>query len=391
MKIKTIKQRKKLTNKKVFLRVDLNVPVKNNKVKEIYKLKMIVPTIKYLQEQGTIIILASHLGRPKGEKVKKYSLEPVAKSLENLIKTKVIFSKQTVGKMVEKKISKLSSGEVILLENLRFHKEEKANEINFAKDLASLADIYVNEAFAVSHRSHASVDRIKKYLPSYAGLLLEKEINNLDLVLKSKKPLVAIVGGAKISSKIKLLQSLLKSATSILIGGAIANTFLKAKGLEMGNSMIDKDNLDWAKKFISKPQAKKKIILPSDLKILNVDNKVFVEKVSKLNKADKAYDIGPETIKDFSVEIKKAHTLMWNGPMGYFEDENFKEGTVSLARSLSLQSKKEALCVVGGGETVEAINSLNYKKYINWISTGGGAMLSFIAGESMPGLKGLIK
>jgi len=391
MKIKSIRQIKNLKGKKVFLRLDLNVPIRRNKVVETYKLKMALPTINYLLEKEARIIIASHLGRPKGKRDDKYSLEPVARALEDLLEIKIKFSKQVAGKMVIKKAKTLKNKEIMLLENLRFDSGEKENSLVFAKSLAELADIYVNDAFAVSHRAQASVDKIKKYLPSYGGFLLEKEVNNLSLALKPKKPFLAVIGGAKISSKIKLLESLSKSADKILIGGALANTFCLAQGNEVGKSLVDKDSLAWSKKFIKQKKVKDKIVLPSDFLVENSKKEVEVRRISDVKKTDKIYDIGPDTIFEFSKEIKKAQTLIWNGPLGMFEKKKFKQGTMSIARSLALQSKKEAVCIAGGGETVEALSALNYRKYINWISTGGGAMLSFLANEDMPGLKGLIK
>ncbi|MFP4514540.1 MAG: phosphoglycerate kinase [Parcubacteria group bacterium] len=391
MKIKTIKQIKSLKGKTILLRLDLNVPIRRKKVTEDYKLKMALPTINYLLEKEAKVIIISHLGRPKGKKDDKYSLEPVAKALEDLLGFNIKFSKQVVGKMVLKKAKALKNKEVMLLENLRFNPGEKENSLDFSKSLAELADIYVNDAFAVSHRAQASVDKIKKQLPSYGGLLLEKEINNLSLVIKPKKPFLAVMGGAKISTKIKLLESLSKSADKILIGGALANTLHLAKGNEVGKSLVDKDSLAWSKKFIKQKKLKDKILLPSDFLVENIKKEIIVKNLKDLKKTDKIYDIGPDTILKFSTEIKKAQTLIWNGPLGMFENKSFKQGTISIARSLSLQSKQEAVCIVGGGETVEALNALNYKDYINWISTGGGAMLSFLAHENMPGLKGLIK
>jgi phosphoglycerate kinase len=391
MKIKSIKQIKSLKGKKVFLRLDLNVPIRKNKVAETYKLKMVLPTINYLLEKEARIIIASHLGRPKGKKDKSYSLELIAKELENLLETKIKFSKQITGKMVMKKTEALKNKEIMLLENLRFDPGEKENSLVFAKSLAELADIYVNDAFAVSHRAQASVDKIKKYLPSYAGLLLEKEINNLSLALKPKKPFLAVIGGAKISSKIKLLESLSKNADKILIGGALANTLYLAKGNEIGKSLVDKDSLIWSKNFIKQKKVRDKVVLPLDFLVENLRKEVVIRKLDDVKKTDIIYDIGPDTIAEFSAEIKKAQTLIWNGPLGKFEKKKFKQGTMSIARSLALQSKKEAICIVGGGETVEALSVLDYKEYINWISTGGGAMLSFLANENMPGLKGLIK
>lgn len=391
MKLKTCRQIKSLKGKKVLLRLDLNVPLEGLKVKETYKLEKSLKTINYLQTKGAIVVIVSHLGRPKGKKEMKYSLKPVVQSLEDLSGLKIKFSSQTIGNKVLKQINSLTSGEVILLENLRFHSEEKENNLEFAKSLASLADIYINDAFAVSHREHASVAAIKKYLPSYTGFLLEEEINNLNYIFKPQKPLLAVMGGAKVSSKLKLLESLSKSANKILVGGVLANTLCVAKGLKVGKSLVDSDSLVKAEKFIKKKTIKSKIVLPIDFIVETNKGEVAVRKNKDINKTDKIYDIGPETIFLFAQEIKQAKTLIWNGPLGMFEDKRFKQGTMSIARSLALQSKESAWCVVGGGETVESFNTLNYRKYINWISTGGGAMLSFLAKEDMPGLKGLIK
>ncbi|MCF7795342.1 phosphoglycerate kinase [Patescibacteria group bacterium] len=391
MKIKSIRQIKSLKGKRVFLRLDLNVHIRRNEVVEMHKLRMALPIIDYLLKKEARIIIASHLGRPKGKKDDKYSMEPVVRALENLLKTKIKFSKQIIGKAVIKKSKTLKNKEIMILENLRFESGEKDNSVDFAKSLSDLADIYINDAFAVSHRAQSSVDKIKKYLPSYAGFLLEKEINNLSLAFKPKKPFLAVIGGAKISTKVKLLENLSKSANKILIGGALANTLLLAKGNEVGKSLVDKDSLSWSKKFIKQKEVKEKILLPSDFLVENSKKEVVMKKIKDVNKTDKIYDIGPDTILEFSREIKKAQTLIWNGPLGMFEKKKFKQGTMSIARSLALQSKKEAVCIVGGGETVEALSALDYKEYINWISTGGGAMLSFLAKEDMPGLKGLIK
>jgi len=391
MKIKSIKQIRSLEGKRVLLRLDLNVPIRRNKVVELYKLNMALDTIKYLQAKDAKIIIISHLGRPKGQRDKTYSLEPVAVALEKIMQTKIKFSKQIIGQGIVKKTKSLKNKEILLLENLRFEAGEKENSIEFAKSLAELADVYVNDAFAVSHRSQASVDKIKKYLPSYGGLLLEEEINNLSLVFKPKKPFLAVIGGAKISTKIKLLENLSKSADKILIGGALANTLYLALGNEVGKSLVDDDSLVWAKSFMKQKRLKDKIKLPSDFLVENAKKEVVLKKAKNINKSDRIYDIGPDSILEFSKEIKKAHTLIWNGPLGMFEKKKFKQGTMSIARSLALQSKKEAICIVGGGETVEALSVLNYREYINWISTGGGAMLAFLAKENMPGLKGLIK
>jgi 3-phosphoglycerate kinase len=394
MKIKSIRQIKNLKDQIVLLRVDFNVPIKDRKVRENYKIAMSLPTIEYLLKKGARVVLMSHLGAPKGKVNPDLSLLPVSKVLQKLLssqayKKKIKFSSGVVGAKVAKEVNDLKSGDLILLENLRFEIGEEKNSRIFAKKLASLGDLYVNDAFAVSHRNQASVSEIKNFLPSYAGLLLEDEVTSLAKVIKPKQPLVAVMGGAKIDTKAPLLEKMHKKAECILVGGALANNFLKALGYEVGISLIDKSSLVFAKKFIKNGKLDKKIILPMDVVVLNA-GKVFVRPISDLKERDAIADIGPKTVEAFAATIKTAATIIWNGPMGCFEEKESSFGTLAIGRLIAARSKGTAWGVVGGGETVEAIKLTKMSAYVDWISTAGGAMLAYLGGEKMPGLTKIV-
>ncbi|MCG2701368.1 phosphoglycerate kinase, partial [Candidatus Parcubacteria bacterium] len=321
------------------------------------------------------------------------------------------FVDNCIGKNAEEEADKLKEGEIMFLENLRFHKGEEQNDKKFAKQLSRLADIhpapfgqlsnniknilpkrrgvYVNNAFAVCHRKHASVSAIKKYLPSYAGFLVKEELENLSKVLSPQKPLILIIGGVKIGDKIKLIKKFSKKAHRILIGGALANNFFAAHGIEIGKSTVDIKSIAFAKKFKDK-----NIILPVDVLASNRKDgksRPKLKNVYKINKNEYILDIGPKTVKLYSGFIKKAGTIIWNGPMGMFEEDGFKHGTLSIARAIAFRSRGPAFGVVGGGETVEALKATKMIDYVDWVSTGGGAMLAFLSGEKMPGLKGVVK
>jgi phosphoglycerate kinase len=385
MKTKTI-TKKEIKNKIVFLRVDFNVPMKSGKVQDETKIVAALPTIRLLSRYGAKIILATHLGDPAGKKDKKFSIAPIAKRLSVILgkdNKKIHVMSDVVGETVSKAVGKAKEGEIIFLENLRFEKGEEANDAVFAKKLASLANIYVNEAFSVCHRKHASVNAIKKFSPSYNGLLLAKEIEMLNRVLRPAKPLIVLMGGAKIKTKINLIKNLDKKASKILIGGGLANTFLKAKGLNVGKSLIDKEGIEIAKKLLKN----KKIVLPIDaVTSTSPDGKPVLKDVTKISKSDYIFDIGPKTISLYSEIVKTAKTLVWNGPLGMFEKDSFKHGTVALASLIASRSRGKTFGVVGGGETIEAINMTKMQSYVDWVSTGGGAMLSYLGGEEMPGL-----
>jgi len=390
MKIATLKKIKSLKNKKVFLRVDFNVALDNGKVKEDYRIVAGLETINFLLAKGAKIIIATHLGEPKGLPEDKYSVKPVALRLKSLLKKPVKFLPETVGPKVVKEIAKLKSGEIIMLENLRFNAGELSNDSKFAKELAQLADIYVNDAFAVCHREQASVSAIKKYLPSYAGLLLEKEINALNKILKPKKPLVVIMGGSKISTKAPLISKMYSLASHILLGGALANNFFKFQNLEIGKSLYDADSLIYVKKFFKGKKLQPKIIIPIDLVIKTKAGMARVCKPNEVKKGESILDIGPNTISLYASYIKAAQTLVWNGPLGKFEEPSYKQGTLSIARLVASRSSGKAYGLVGGGETVEALKLTKMEEYVDWVSTAGGAMLTFLGGGKMPGLTKIV-
>lgn len=395
MKIRSLRQIKDLTGKTVFLRADFNVPLSKGKVMEDYKIVAALPTLRFLLRYDCRLVIATHLGDPAGKNIKDLSTAPVAKRLEKLLGKKIKFVDDCIGEKVAEAVGKLKEKEIIFLENLRFHKGEEANEKKFAQELARPADIYVNNAFAVSHRAHASVSEIKKYLPSYAGLLVEEELEKINQVLKPAKPLVVVMGGAKISTKLPVIENFAKQAKHILVGGAIANDFLKNLGYEVGRSLVGKD-AKMAKKAqqLYRKFGNKKIILPLDFVVSNKKDgsgKVSIKKVNNIAKSDIILDIGPDTIGLYSGLIKEANTLIWNGPMGLFEVEKFKHGTMAIARLIAARSSGNAFGIVGGGETVEALRLSKMLNYVDWISTGGGAMLEYLAGKEMPGLKGIVK
>jgi phosphoglycerate kinase len=406
MNIKSIEKAKNLSGKTIILRVDFNVPLKNGKIQDEQKIIAALPTIKHLIEYNCRIIIITHLGRPEGRKVKKLSTRPLAKRLGQLLGinrkknttlytekfNKVKFLATDRKEKTKKALETLGSGEILFLENLRFHPGEKKNDKKFAKELAGLADLYVNDAFSVCHRKHASVHAIKRYLPSYAGLLIEKELQNLEKIKKPLEPLITIIGGAKIETKINVITGLQKSSQKILLGGALANNFLTANGLEVGRSLISKADISLAKK-LEKKIGKEKLILPIDVVVSDRKNgkgKAEVKNIHNLTKKDIILDIGPKTQRLFSKKIKNAQTIIWNGPMGMFEVNKFQYGTLGVARVVASVSRGRAFGVVGGGETVRALKMTGMTEYVDWVSTGGGAMLSYLGGEKMPGLEVLI-
>jgi len=383
MKIKSIRQIKNLRGKTVFLRVDLNAPIKNRKVKDDYKIIMILPTIRFLLRHDCRLIVATHLD-------KGLTAKPLAKRLSELLDKKIIFVGDCLGNKVVKAVEQAKTGDIVLLENLRFDKREEKNDKKFAKSLARQADIYVNDAFAVSHRNHASVSAIKRYLPSYVGLLLEKEVLNLERVLKPKQPLISIIGGAKIETKIALINNLAKKSERILIGGALANNFIAAHGFKIGKSLADKESISLAAVLAKKY---KNILLPVDVLVAKKTSSANfqVKPVNQVKAGEIILDIGPRTVKLFANFIKEANTIIWNGPLGFFENAHFKHGTLAVARLVATRSTGQAYGVAGGGETIEALRLTKMENYVDWLSTGGGAMLSFLGGEAMPGLRGLVK
>ncbi len=393
MMIKSIKKARKLTGKRVLLRADFNVPLKNGKIIDDYKILQQLPTIKYLLKKQSKIIIVTHLGRPAVASFnKEFSTKLIVAHLAKLLNKKVKHINSCIGFAVGNIVSKMKNKDIIMLENIRFEKGEIENGKGLAKNLALLADIYVNEAFAVNHRAHASVSAIKSYLPSYAGLFLEQEIIHLNKILRPRKPLVIIIGGAKITTKIPLINRLHKKAFRILIGGILANNFLAAHKFEVGRSLVDEKSIKFARAIIGRQKKNKKIILPKDVIVSNkqIGGEARVRNVNKVKKLEYIYDIGPETIRLYAEFVKKASTIIWNGPMGMFEENNFKYGTLSIARLVAARSKGKAFGVVGGGETVEALKITKMSNYVDWVSTGGGAMLTYLGGGKMPGLKGIV-
>jgi phosphoglycerate kinase len=383
MKLKLISSSKLVKDKVIFLRVDFNEPLKNGKMEDETKIIRALPTIRYFLRYRCRIILATHLGEPGGKKIAKLSCRPIAKRLNEILGgNRVKFIDEAVGTKVDKAIKKIKPGEIIFLENLRFNKGEEKNDPAFAKQLAVEADVYINDAFSVCHRANASISAIKKFVPAYAGFLLQKEVAHLDKIRKPVKPFIILMGGAKIKTKINLIKNLEDKAAKILIGGALANNFFKAMGLSVGKSLIDKESVLIAKKLLKN----KKITLPIDVVVSRPDSGE-VKLINEIGKNDVILDIGPQTIMLFSSIIKKAKTLVWNGPLGAFEQPHFRHGTVAVGQAIASRSRGKTFGVVGGGETLEALKMTKMEGYVDWVSTGGGAMLSYLGGEKMPGLE----
>lgn len=390
MKIASVRKLKNLKNKVVFLRVDFNVALEKGKVKEDYRLLAGLETINFLLAQGARLLIATHLGEPKGAPEAEYSVRPVALRLKVLLKKPVKFLPTTIGPKVSQAVQDLKAGEIIMLENLRFNAGELTNNDKFAKELAALADIYVNDAFAVCHRDQASVSAIKKYLPAYAGFLVEKELLALNKIIKPKKPLIIIMGGAKISTKAPIISRLYPKANQILLGGALVNNFFKYQKLEIGQSLFDAESLVYVKKFFINKKLVPKIILPVDVVVKTKKGLALVRRPDEVRKDEVILDIGPETISLYAKYIKKAETIVWNGPMGKFEEPSFKQGTLSVARLVATRAGGKAYGLVGGGETIEALKLTKMEEYIDWVSTAGGAMLTYLGGGKMPGLSKIV-
>ena len=376
---------------RVFYRVDYNVPIEGTRITDATRIEETLQTLNALRDRGAAIVIASHLGRPKGQRNEKYSLKPVRDCLAKLIDADVQWADDCVGADAEAKARALKADEILLLENLRFHAGEEKNDGAFAQELRKLGQFYVNDAFGASHRPHASIDALPRLFPKEniaGGLLLARELQFLQKVTNvSDRPFAAVLGGAKIAGKIEPLEALVKVADVVLIGGGMANTFLAAKGVAMGGSLVDQESMEIAKRILS-GGARARVELPVDLVVadsLDAPAKIETVDVSRgLTAAQKAFDIGPKTIAAYANELKKAKTIFWNGPMGVFEKEPFAKGTVAVARALG---KADATTIVGGGESVEAVKASGAADTITHISTGGGASLEFISGESLPGVE----
>ena len=381
-----------IKGKSVLMRVDFNVPLDDNgNITDDNRIRETLPTIRYALDNGAKLILMSHLGRPKGEVKDEFSLAPVGKRLEELLKRPVIKLDDCIGPEVEKAVRGMASGDVILLENLRFHKEEEKNNPEFARKLSGLAEIFVNDAFGTCHRAHASTEGVTHFLPSVAGLLVEKEIQYFEKINESpERPFILVLGGAKVSDKIPMIENMLSKADIILIGGAMAYTFLKQEGIKIGSSRYEQEVADTAKKILDKARSKGvELLLPVDhVEVNNIETPQQIKTTydAEIDEGYMGVDIGPKTITLFSDRLKKAKTIVWNGPMGIFEKDQYSKGTKMIAQAIAGTS---ATSIVGGGDSAAAAEKFGVKDRISHISTGGGASLEYLEGKILPGIAAL--
>ncbi|MGC1829784.1 MAG: phosphoglycerate kinase [Candidatus Acidiferrales bacterium] len=384
-----------MKGKRVFIRVDFNVPLEGGKVSDDTRIRATLPTLRLAMERGARLVLASHLGRPKGKPDPKYSLAPVAARLRELLGKPVEFAADCVGADAEAKSKALRDGEVLLLENVRFHPQEEANDPEFSKQLAALCDgIFVCDAFGSAHRAHASVVGITKNVrQSAAGVLMEKELAYLGKAISNpERPFVTVLGGAKVSDKIEVVQNLMKLADAMLIGGAMAYTFLKSQGLPVGKSLVENDKLDLARGLLEEARSRNfRLVLPVDHVLAESPDSTVTKTTDVANTPDgwMGLDIGPKTIALFSEEISKARTIVWNGPLGMFERPAFAAGTLAIARAVAAATAAGATSIIGGGDSVAAVEQAEVAEKISHISTGGGASLEFLAGDKLPGVEAL--
>jgi len=385
-----------LRGKKVLVRVDFNVPMTPDlQVSDDTRIVESLPTIKKILSDGGAVILMSHLGRPKGKPTPEFSLKPVAAHLGSLLGLTVHFATDCVGKPARAAVEALKPGEVLLLENLRFHSEEEKNDEAFAKELASLGEVYVNDAFGTAHRAHASTEGVARFVkPAVAGFLMRKEIEYLGRAVGNPaRPYVAILGGAKISGKIDVIQNLMPKIDALVIGGGMAFTFFRAQGLEVGDSLVEQEKVALAKQILEEAKAKqKRLILPVDCVIadkMDNDAQRRVVSVNKIPSGWRGLDIGPETVKIINIELHRARTIVWNGPMGVFEMPNFAHGTMEVAKLLAEVTRAGAITIVGGGDSAAAIAQAGLETAVSHVSTGGGASLEFLEGKILPGLAAL--
>ena len=392
-KLKALDENLNLKDKRIILRVDLNVPMQEGKVSDKSRIDKVSPVIKKFISKKAKTILISHLGRPKGKISEKLSLKPLVPILENLLNTKVYFSEESYGSSVVDKSKKIKPGEVLLLENIRFNKEEETNEEVFAKELSKTGDIYVNEAFSCSHRAHASVCEITKHIDSYAGKLLSEEVEVINMLLnKAEKPVSCIIGGSKISTKIGVLTNLVKKMQNIVIVGAMANNFIKYEGHNIGKSLFEKNQDSLLKDIIKKCEENNcKLIIPEDVIVAkSYESNAQLKSLNKIDDTDIILDVGQNTIKKICNIIDGSKTILWNGPAGYFENEKFSAGSYKIAKKITENTKNKSLIsIAGGGDTVAAINKSGCSDGFTYISTAGGAFLELLEGKILPGIKAL--
>ena len=390
-KLKALDEKFNLANKRILLRVDLNVPLHEGRVTDESRIKKVVPIIKEFINKKAKVVLISHLGRPKGKIDKKLSLKPIVHILEKLLNSKVYFANESYGSKIVDMSNKIKPQEVLLLENIRFNKQEEANDAYFAKELAKTGDVYVNEAFSCSHRAHASVYEITKHIDSYAGKLLSKEVNVINMITNSaKKPVSCIIGGSKISTKIGILSSLAEKMQTIVIVGAMANNFIKYKGYNIGKSLFEKDQANLVSDIIKNCETNNcKLVVPEDVIVAkNYKSDSELKSLNKINDTDIILDIGKNTVKKIYNIIDESNTVLWNGPAGYFELDKFSEGSNSIAKKITENTKNKSLTsIAGGGDTVAAINKSGCSDGFTYISTAGGAFLELLEGKILPGIK----
>jgi len=388
-----IEAKNKLANKVILVRLDLNVPLKNGKITDTNRIDKIIPTLKFLIENKARLILISHVGRPKGKIVRNLSLKPICENLSKQLKEPIKLLNKNIYKLNKKEIFNINNQKIVLLENIRFYREEEKNDKKFGRHISSLGDLYVNEAFSCSHRAHASITQIPKFLDAYAGILFKSEIDALNKITKNiVKPVTCIIGGSKISTKIKIIENLIPKFDNIAIVGVMANTFIKFFGQNVGNSIYEKNSEKAVKKIINSAKLNDcNLIFPEDYSVgKNLNDRAKIKNKDQLENKDMILDIGSFTINKIVNLINSSKTILWNGPAGYFENESFAKGSAEIAKAISNKTLEGKLySVIGGGDTVSVINNLNLLNSFNFVSTAGGAFLEFLEGKKLPGIKAL--